>query len=321
LRAKVVKMEVSNDSFASRGFGFFGKMLILLGMILFFGGIGALLSSYLCQLFYGLNIQELSMSDIKKEDTAAIASLKWIQTIGGGIGMFLIPALLFPQMLKWKANKLFRYKTPVNASSILIGILLVFISVPGVSGLYQLNQGMSFPEEFKDLEMSIRAMEEQAGALTKIFVAADNLPMLLLNIFVVALVPAIAEELLFRGVLFQYTRIVFGNVWVAIVVSSILFSGFHGQFYGFLPRFALGIGLAYLFYVSGSIWVPIVAHFVNNAMAVIMTYYEKDLAVFRVFDESYNFEWYWTVLSILASVSLCVWYGKSNANLVQTEIE
>jgi membrane protease YdiL (CAAX protease family) len=314
-------MEGSYEGFAPKGLGYFGKMLILLGMILFFGGIGAVLSSYLCQVIYGINLHELSMGDIKSEDAAAIASLKWIQTIGGGLGMFLIPALLFPKMLKWEANRLFQYKTPVSGTSLLIGTLIVFVAVPGVSGLYQLNQGLSFPESLKDLEISIRAMEEQAAALTKIFVAADNFAMLLLNIFVVALVPAVAEELLFRGVLFQYTKLVFGNLWVAMILSALIFSGFHGQFYGFLPRFALGLVLAYLFYASGSIWVPILAHFVNNAMAVVMTYYEKDLAIFKIFDESYNFEWYWSVLSILATLGMCVWYSGNSGKSVQTEID
>jgi membrane protease YdiL (CAAX protease family) len=314
-------MEGSYDSFAPKGLGFLGKMLILLGMILFFGGIGAVLSTYMCQAIYGINLQKLSMSEIYIKDAAAIASLKWIQTIGGGIGMFLVPALLFPQMLKWDANRLFQYKTPVSAFSLLMGVLIVFVSVPGVSGLFQLNQGLSFPESLKDLEISIRAMEEQAAALTKIFVSADNLSMLFLNIFVVALVPAVAEELLFRGVLFKYTHLIFGNLWVAMILSALIFSGFHGQFYGFLPRFALGLVLAYLFYASGSIWVPILAHFVNNAMAVILTYFEKDLTVFRIFEESYNFEWYWSVLSILATIGLCVWYGNSKEKSVQTEIE
>ncbi|MDZ4667509.1 MAG: CPBP family intramembrane glutamic endopeptidase [bacterium] len=312
-------MEDRLGGFTKQSFGYFGKLLILIGMILVFGGTSAILSSYFCQWLYGIDITQINMADIKKEDVNVIASLKWIQTIGGGIGMFLLPALFFPRMLKWDANTLFQYKTPVKPSALLLSVLVVFLAVPGVSALFQLNQGLTFPANMKAFEDSIRAMEEQAGALTKIFVAADNMPMLLLNIFVVALVPAISEEFLFRGVLYQYTRIIFGNVWVAIIISALIFSGFHGQFYGFLPRFALGILMGYLFYKSGSIWVPILAHFVNNAMAVIMIYYEKDLTIFKIFDESYEFPWYISVLSIASVVAVCRFFPTRKEPLVQTE--
>lgn len=279
--------------------GYFGKILILTGMVLVFGSLGVFLSRWLVQLFFQVDLAAINLNELTKDDTQVIAALKLYQTIGGGIGMFLIPSLLFPAAIKYPINSLIMHKNKVSPKLVALGILSVLVALPAISWLYELNQNMRFPASWQAWETAIRQMEQQAEALTKLFVAADTWPMLLLNILVVALVPAVCEELFFRGILLQYTRFVFDNPWVAIIVSAIVFSGFHGQFYGFVPRFAMGVLLGFIFLNSGSIFVPIAAHFVNNTMAVLAVYFEKDLAVFQLFNENYHFQWYWGVLSAL----------------------
>ncbi|OYU96984.1 MAG: hypothetical protein CFE21_01460 [Bacteroidetes bacterium B1(2017)] len=312
-------MERFGDENGMPWFSYIGKILILIGMVLVFGGIGVLVSNYLCTLIYGIDISQLNLNNIKKEDVQLIASLKLVQTLGGGFGMFLIPSLLFPRVVSLHANTLIGYAVKPKFWSIGVSLLFVFITVPLISWFYQINQLLSFPADFKDLEMSIRTMENQAGVLTKIFVAADSIPMLLLNLFVVALVPAVCEEFFFRGVLQKYTQLKFNSAWAAIIVSALVFSGFHGQFYGFLPRFALGVVLGFLYFQTSSIWVPIVAHFVNNGLAVVMAYYASNLSGFAIFDESYQFEWYFVLASLLSTVMLFYftsWYSSLNKNTV-----
>lgn len=284
--------------------GYFGKILILTGMVLVFGSIGVLLSNVIVQFIFQVDLSSVNISEIKKEDVAIISSLKLYQTLAGGIGMFLVPALLFPAAIKYPKNTLIMYQNRVYPKLVFLGVLAIVISVPAISWMYEINKSMRFPEILADFEAKIRLMEDQAEAITKIFVAADNLPMLLVNLFVVALVPAICEEFFFRGILLQYTRFVFDNSWIAILVSALVFSGFHGQFYGFLPRFALGVLLGYLFLNSGSIYIPIIAHFANNALAVLLIYFEKELAIFTVFASDYHFAWYWGILSTLACAAI-----------------
>lgn len=289
-------------------------------MVLVFGSMGVLLSQWLVQLFYGIDLSTINFQDIKPEDVQVIAALKLYQTLGGGIGMFLVPALVFPGAIKYPINSLIMYRNKVLPSSLLLGALSILVAIPAISWLYQTNQQMHFPAAWQEWEASIKQMEEQAEALTKLFVAANSISMLLLNIFVVALVPAICEEFFFRGVLLQYTRFVFDNQWVAIVVSAIVFSGFHGQFYGFIPRFALGVLLGYLFLNSGSIFVPILAHFVNNALAVLAVYFEKDLAAFEIFSSDYQFAWYWGMLSIAATVGIAILLRNSFISSLYTKV-
>ena len=99
--------------------------------------------------------------------------------------------------------------------------------------------------------------------------------MLIVNLFMIGVLAAIGEELIFRG-LFQklFTQIV-KNPHLAILITAILFSAFHFQFFSFLPRFVLGLILGYLMYLGRSIWFPIIAHFVNNAMGVIYYYFNS----------------------------------------------
>ncbi len=107
------------------------------------------------------------------------------------------------------------------------------------------------------------------------------------------------------------------------MVSALVFSGFHGQFYGFLPRFALGVLLGYLFLFSGNLVLPIVAHFINNAIAVLLVFYEKELSVYAIFSSTYEFAWYWAVLSAaLCIMALLMLKNSANKHgLTDIEIE
>ena len=89
---------------------------------------------------------------------------------------------------------------------------------------------------------------------------------------IIALIPAFGEELLFRGLIQKGLFKSWGNIHLAIWLSAFLFSALHLQFLGFIPRFLIGGLLGYLFFWSGSIWLPILAHFVNNATAVLLSF-------------------------------------------------
>jgi len=316
-------MEVSMDQIGGRFFGYFGKILILSGMVLVFGSVGVLISHFLAKLFFGVDLSVISFQSIKKDDLQIIAALKLYQTIGGGIGMFLIPAFIFPAAVNYRIRVFPFHQQQVSVLPFMIGVFSILIVAPAISWLYQINQQMHFPAAWQAWETSIKEMEDQAAMLTKLFVAADSYSMLLLNIFVVALVPAICEEFFFRGILLQYTRFVFTKKWIAVLVSALVFSGFHGQFYGFLPRFALGVLLGYLFLFSGNLVLPIVAHFINNAIAVLLVFYEKELSVYAIFSSTYEFAWYWAVLSAALGI-MALLMLKNSANkhgLTDIEIE
>lgn len=154
---------------------------------------------------------------------------------------------------------------------IILGILLILLSTPLINYLNEWNKQMTLPEVLSDVELWMKETEEQAAQLTQELLDVHDAQGLMQNLVVLALVPAIGEELIFRGTLIpMFNRYVsrHASVWT----SAIIFSAIHLQFYGFIPRMVLGAFLGYLFVWSRSLWVSICAHFINNATVVLAAY-------------------------------------------------
>ena len=307
--------------FRSR-FGFFiSRLSILIGMVLVFTSVGAIAGATLCKIFFHEDISSMNFLNVSELDSNKIAALKLFQTLAGSIGMFLVPALLFPQSIRQRSSSYLKSSNPQHWFNWPIAFGLMLVSVPFVSWLYQFNQGLKFPQEWSAFEAQIRQMEEQAGALTKVFVQSDSLGMLFLNLLVVAVIPAICEEFFFRGVIQNFIRMVIYNDIVSIIFAAIIFSGFHGQFYGFLPRLALGIVLGFIYTNSGNIWLSVFAHFVNNALATIMAYvvsFHPDITILK---DDYVFPWPISILSILMVIGLIWWHKKLYFAYLMKDIE
>lgn len=152
---------------------------------------------------------------------------------------------------------------------ILIGVAVMFVSIPVTTTLTTWNECMKLGGAFQALEDWIKTLEETAQAAAEKMLNVSTFGGLLLNLFIIALIPAIGEEMTFRGVLQQsLTRKM--NPHAAIILSAFIFSFIHFQFYGFLPRMFLGILLGYMFYITNSLWTSILMHFVNNGTAVVL---------------------------------------------------
>ncbi|MCC7246499.1 MAG: CPBP family intramembrane metalloprotease [Saprospiraceae bacterium] len=156
-----------------------------------------------------------------------------------------------------------------------LAILLIVASIPMVLYSYQINKMIPLPEVF-------HFMEDQTEEALKGILKMDNLGELLLNVTIIALLPAIGEELLFRGVLQRQLMRRVSHPLVAIVLASVIFSAFHLQFEGFIPRFILGMLLGWIYWQTGNFWLPVIAHFFNNAFQVVGQYlYNHNLIAFN----------------------------------------
>lgn len=221
------------------------------------------------------------------------------------VGMLLLPAAFFAWCSGRKTFDYLRMKKSGGAVAILIAVVVVVVVSPFISMLQEWNAAMQFPAWMQLLENMMKTMEEQAESLTKIFVETTSIGGLLLNLGLMAMLPAFAEEMFFRGAVQNIFRKWMKNdVW-AIVVTAIIFSGFHFQFYGFFPRFVLGLILGVLYVMSGSLWVPIVAHFTNNATAVIIGFLEFNGFISITAEEFGQTENpIWIALSVMAVLGL-----------------
>ena len=258
----------------------------------------------LAPFILGMPITEV-MNAFNDDSTAQHLNLmRYIQVLLG-IGLFIIPAFLSACLFSEKvAGYLSLNQT---ASSKIFGavLLLMLTAIPCINFLAALNEMIVFPESLSGLEQSLRDFEESARRLTELFLYVDHAGGMLFNIFMIALLPALGEELIFRGVLQKILFRWAGNIHVAIIVTGFLFSLMHMQFYGFFPRWLLGVMFGYLLVWSGTIWLPIFAHFVNNAVAVIVSYLiHKGTIPQKI--EDFGSTWQDVPVTIIA-LAICAW--------------
>ncbi len=222
------------------------------------------------------------------------ASLKWLQFLQT-VGVFLLPCFIAAYLWSERPLHYLHLTTAPKWQSACLTIAMMIIALPFINLMGYWNQQLSLPEFLRPLEAIMQQQEEAAAQLTERFIRADNFGILLGNIFLMAFLPAFSEELCFRSILMNlFTRTkdegqstkehrtlnAEGRTpHIAIWVSAIIFSFIHFQFYGFVPRMLMGALFGYLLVWSGSIWLPMLAHFTNNAMAVIIynIYYSQGL--------------------------------------------
>ena len=205
--------------------------------------------------------------------THGIVQLKIGQGISSAL-IFIAPPLILYAFTREQPLREIGFRKPISAWLFLLGVALMFISLPLTNLLTSWNEQMSLGTSFEVLEKWMQMLEDTAKTLTDQMLQVDTIWGLLGNLLVIALIPAIGEELTFRGMLQQGLVRRCKNPHVGIILSAAIFSFIHFQFYGFLPRMFLGILLGYLFYYSGSLWVSILMHFVNNGAAVVVAYLE-----------------------------------------------
>ena len=193
--------------------------------------------------------------------------MKWLQLIQTAF-TFVLPAFLLAHFVGQGVSYL--KFTPIRSSLMWFGVILLMpLALPAVNWLKSLNDMVVLPHFMSGVELWMQQMEHQSELLTEKFLSVSSYSALALNLLVMAAIPALGEELFFRGIL----QTVLGeklNRHLAVWITAFIFSAIHLQFYGFLPRFLLGAALGYLFLFSGSIWASIVAHFINNALAVLL---------------------------------------------------
>lgn len=203
-----------------------------------------------------------------------VAALKYFQIVNQ-LGVFILPAILFVILTDDHFTKYLGFKRDLSKFSSIFGFIVLIVALPFINWLVDINNSIHLPEFLERIETWMRDSEDSAGKLTDAFLSTDQWGGFLVNLFMIAGLAAVGEELIFRGILVRLFREWTGNIHLAVIIPALLFSAMHLQFYGFFGRVLLGIILGYLFIWSGSLWVPILLHFLNNAMAVILAFMTK----------------------------------------------
>ena len=235
-----------------------------LAFFLLFVGAGLLVASIVTSIVL------LGTGGVK--EAPAAGQLIWIQGISQLL-MFLLPALLFAWIFEGRATTFFQTGMKKwQAFPVLLAILLIIIAIPMIDFLTTWNESLHLPESMSQWEASMRAKQVQSQELMSGFLSLPGVGYMLLNLLMLAAIPAICEEFVFRGVIQKTLVGWFRNPHVAIVVTAAVFSLTHFEMFYFVPRFVLGICLGYIYYYTRTIWASVLAHFTNNAIIVVMYY-------------------------------------------------
>ncbi|MDQ3277351.1 MAG: CPBP family intramembrane metalloprotease, partial [Bacteroidota bacterium] len=188
--------------------------------------------------------------------------------------LFTIPSLLFAYFSDPKLGEYLGLKTPHQSLYWILGLLLILLAYPFVEYLGYLNQKIPVGDA---TEKWMKGMEEEASRQIR-FMLRDRTPAeLIKNLVFISLFAGVGEELFFRGILQRIFIRMTQNPWMGIVLTAAIFSGIHFQFYGFFPRFLLGILLGAIFWYSGSLWTAILAHFLYDAVIILVVYFNPQL--------------------------------------------
>ncbi len=221
---------------------------------------------------FGMGFMELIDSLSNIAHPRYVDLLRYFQIVQS-IGLFLIPPFILAWFFSGNIARYLRIDRGIDSRTIVLTMVLVLSAIPLINLLAHYNARLSLPDSLSSLEEWMKTTEETADNLIKTFLRAETVTGLLLNLFMIAIIPAIGEELLFRGVIQRLFSEWTGSRHWGIWIAAIIFSAMHLQFYGFLPRTMLGVLFGYMLVWSGTMWVPVIAHFVNNAAAVLVYYF------------------------------------------------
>jgi len=245
----------------------FGQLMfgifVMVASVLLFMVVGTILAVP----FFGIDgiMNSVSAAASTQE---SVNFLKYFQVIQS-IGLFVVPPFILASLYHGNISEYLQIDRSARWQIYVLASVSLLIIIPFINFLGAINGQMKFPESLSGLENWMRTMEDTAKIMVEKFMDVETISGLMFNIFMIAVLPAIGEELMFRGVIQRVMTNWAKNYHWGIWITAFLFSAMHMQFYGFLPRMALGAMFGYLLVWTGTMWVPILAHFVNNAMGVL----------------------------------------------------
>jgi len=294
----------------------FRSLLILLGFVLIGMSVGGLLAMVALLGWTTAQGEDavLNMAEIMTSPELFAGgwyALMLVQAVSH-VFTFLVPSLLFWRLLEGRRWRDFQARPLAAVPSLALVALLTVSFMPFNGLIIDWNQGIELPALLESLEQWMKDKEAQLGKLTTFLTTFSSPLQLLVALGVIAVLPAIGEEVLFRGIvqrkLTEWTASVHAGIWLAAVV----FSAIHVQFYGFVPRVLLGALFGYLYVWSRNLWVPILAHFVNNGFTVLMVWLHRQKLVSVDIENTRSVPLAGAFFSLLLTIGFLYYFRKRN---------
>ncbi|MBS1749822.1 MAG: CPBP family intramembrane metalloprotease [Bacteroidetes bacterium] len=290
------------DSY-SKGVSYGNGFLILIG--LWFGGLllGGVLSIPVWLLMTGRGLATMTEDMMMPQYVNALRVIQVVSTLV----TFFLPAFFTALIINRRPFKLMGFTAPATFRQFLLSIAIIFCGAIIAGALSELNEMIPISKKAADF---FTKMEESYSRQVEAITSIKNFGDYIVSLFMIALLPAMFEESFFRGGMQNLLTRSIKNPWLAILITSCIFSIIHLSYYGFLARLCLGIVLGLLYYYSGSLWLSITAHFFNNAFAVTQMYIliQKGKSIKEAMSDSLPL--WWGAIAVVVIYFLFIWYKK-----------
>jgi membrane protease YdiL (CAAX protease family) len=248
------------------------QFMVLLSLALL--GVGLLSSMGLlaCKTFFNADLEAVQNYISNPQLPGASGPLKLLQ-IFTTIGLFLLPAMAFSQVFSNRPERFLQLNGGIKVLPIIGALFLIITFTPITDVLTWINNQLHLPAFLSEIEDGARESSKQVELLIGSYLAMDSFPEFLYNLFLLAILPAFAEEFFFRGVMQNLIIRTTNRVHLSVWITGLAFAIMHNQLFALLPLWILGSLLGYLKEWTGSLWTSIIAHFINNATIVIVMYF------------------------------------------------
>jgi uncharacterized protein len=293
------------------------QLLLFIGMAFGILMVVFLIGGIILSQITGISLLEMNNPDAWDPKDPNMLTLIRGMLLLQFLGMFLIPSLLFAYFSDPQPLRYIGLKPPSKALYWVTGIVIMLVAVPMVEYTGIFNRDLPFSPQTRQW---MQSMEDEAARTLQMMLGRTTLADLLLNVVFIAAFAGVGEEFFFRGIIQRLFIRATKSPWAGIIIAAFLFSFFHFQFFGFIPRFLLGILLGAIYWYSGSLWPAIVAHFVYDAFFITLAYFNPELvtnADAQLVDKSYLAV---AALGSTALVVLLVWLMKKNSTTDYNEV-
>jgi uncharacterized protein len=245
-----------------------GILTAFIGAGLVIGGLASFVPLMGKMDFFGL--KDMSAGELMKKLLVPenANALRWSQFIST-LFIFFLPPVMYAWLCHKQTFAHLGFKKEAELKQLGLIVLIMLASLPLVSMLQEATEMLPWS---KATLLKFKNAEDDYNKQVAVMARMDSFWDYIISVVVIALLPAVFEETLFRGgiqnLLSRWTK----KPVLSIILVSIIFSAIHGSYLGFLSRFALSFVLGWMFYRTGNIWLNIIAHFINNAMAVTALY-------------------------------------------------
>jgi len=245
-------------------YSYLSHLLITVGVLLLSMFIFNAIGERLTLTFWDIKVSDLDFDMPRDLEMSEVYALKLSQLMFGL--SFVFTAFIATRVFRYRLLSFTALDRGTLPVLVLSAVLLYVVFTPFATWLINVNAALEMPEKWESVFMK---MESRSDNIYNALLQQNYGPHLFVNLMVMALLPAFAEEILFRGVLLRIFKSWTDNIHVGVLLTSLLFAALHFQPYKFLPMVMLSGLLCYVFYLTGSLWVPILIHFLNNALVII----------------------------------------------------